>query len=490
VIALRNAGWLTISRLGSDVLGLMLFVAISRRLGPAGTGVYAYGFAVAGLISIGGTLGLEEYGIREYARGPRHARVPLLASLLGVQWLMTGGALLALAGVLISSSPEAHTAGVLLCLSTYMLTGALAQTLFIPAYAEQAMSFPAFADLGCRAGASLAAIAALQLGHESLAISLAGFPLAGLVLVGIAAGSARARLGSLPGPSSLRAVIDMAREVWSFAASELVFQIYTRSGLILISLLAGEAVAGIYASGSKFIDVGIMPLVFLGVASYPALSDGFGRDPARFAVLARDLMRSTLFLAGLLGWGLWFVVPAVIVPLLGERFAPAREVVHWMAGVAVVYAAEIALVRLMLAAHLQIERLRLLAICTVVSLLVNVALISAFGLGGAIGGAVLTFAAIDAMYALALARRVPALQLGTLFAGYAAVVIAALIAGIAAQELEDSVCLAAGSSLLVFVGGCAMLGLLPPLPRLTASEAERAAGHPATESPSRVDGGG
>jgi O-antigen/teichoic acid export membrane protein len=482
VIALRNAGWLTISRLGSDLLGLLLFVAISRKLGPAGTGVYAYGFAVAGLVSIGGTLGLEEYGIREYARGPRHTRARLLASLLGVQGLMTGGALLALAGVLLASAPDAQTAGVLLSFCMYLLTGALAQTLFIPAYAEQAMSFPAFADLACRAGASLTAIAALQLGGASLAVSLAGFPLAGLVLVGIAAGSARARAGALQGPDSLRAVIEMAREVWSFAASELVFQIYTRSGLILISLLAGESAAGIYASGSKFIDVGIMPLIFLGVASYPALSDGFGREPARFVVLARDLLRGTLFLGGLLGWGLWFVVPALIVPLLGERFAPAREILPWMAGVAVVYAAEIVLVRLMLAAHLQIERLRLLAIGTAVSLLLNVALISLYGLGGAVAAALLTFAAIDAMYALALASRMPGLRPGSLLAGYAAAVVAALIAGLAAQQLASSVWAAAGASLLVFVGACAGIGLLPPLPRHALRDAARAA--------RRVDGGG
>ena len=80
----RNASWLLACRVGADLLNFVLFLIVSRHFGPPGMGVYAYGFAIAGFVYSATTLGIDEYGIREYARRPADGRAALLADLLGL----------------------------------------------------------------------------------------------------------------------------------------------------------------------------------------------------------------------------------------------------------------------------------------------------------------------------------------------------------------------------------------------------------------------
>ena len=54
-------------------------------------------------------------------------------------------------------------------------------------------------------------------------------------------------------------------------------------------------------------------------------------------------------MTGVVIWGLYFVVPLVLVPLLGPRFASTVPVLHMITGLAIVQAGEIVLVRLLLA---------------------------------------------------------------------------------------------------------------------------------------------
>src|SRR3984957_18029658 len=74
----RNTVWLTACRLTGDVLNLLLFVLISRQFGPAGVGAYSYGFAIATFAFVIGCLGIEEYGLRQFARLDAARTPPLL----------------------------------------------------------------------------------------------------------------------------------------------------------------------------------------------------------------------------------------------------------------------------------------------------------------------------------------------------------------------------------------------------------------------------
>src|SRR5262249_2732875 len=91
-----NAVWLTGCRAGGDLLNLLLFVIVSRYFGPAGVGAYSYGFAVATFVFVIGCLGIEEYGLRQFARIDSERQRSFFAELLGAQLVMIG---LAVAGL-------------------------------------------------------------------------------------------------------------------------------------------------------------------------------------------------------------------------------------------------------------------------------------------------------------------------------------------------------------------------------------------------------
>ena len=63
---INNALWLSLSRVLGDILSFVLFVAIARDFGPAGTGEYSYAFAIGALVALAASSGFEEFGVREY----------------------------------------------------------------------------------------------------------------------------------------------------------------------------------------------------------------------------------------------------------------------------------------------------------------------------------------------------------------------------------------------------------------------------------------
>lgn len=192
----KNAAWLTACRLSGDVLNLLLFVLISRQFGPAGVGTYSYGFAVATFVFVIGCLGIEEYGIRQYARMEPAAQAGFLAELLGTQLVMVAAAGAALAIYLMLTAPLPEKLAIVLELTAYQVAAAAAVSLFIPEMAYQRMAYPALAELASRVVACVVAGIAIYVLHASLASALLGFPLAAAVWMFLAIRSARARVSS------------------------------------------------------------------------------------------------------------------------------------------------------------------------------------------------------------------------------------------------------------------------------------------------------
>jgi O-antigen/teichoic acid export membrane protein len=457
-----NAAWLTITRLAADLLSFLLFVAIARHFGPAGTGAYSYSFAVAALVSVCGGLGLDVYGIREFARLDRTSHRPLLAGLLGTQVLAVAAALVGLAVYLLVTRPDPSTGAAIVLLSVHLLGLAVARTLFAPAFAQQEMAAPAVAELVCRGGAVVVALVIVALLHGSLVTALIAFPVAGLALAVVAAASARRRVGLAPLRVGWPAVISTVRAAWPFAASDIVFQVYARTDLVLLTLIAGEALAGIYSSGFKFVEVGTMPLSFLSVAAFPELSRLFQSDSQAFAAFANHLLRRTLFLGGLLAWGFYFIMPAVIVPVFGRRFAPTVSLMRPLGGLVLLFAGEIVLVRVLLAAHLQVARVRLFTIGTVLNVLLNLILIPLFRIGGALAAWILTLFVITVLYARAVRGCWSHRGLVGAFVAYAAAAGAGLGAGVVATNLGATGWLAGGVALVAYLLAAAGFGLIRP----------------------------
>lgn len=397
----RNASWLLACRVGADLLNFVLFLIVSRRFGPPGMGVYAYGFAIAGFVYSATTLGIDEYGIREYARRPAEHRPALLADLLGAQTCIAVVALISLAVYLIATSPGIAALTIILALTTYQLCAAFANTLFVPSMAEQRMVWPSLVIVLGRALGLAIAVPLILIWGAALHIAVLAFALAGVLTVWLAARSAVRHGSPLRPHLALPALRANIGTLWSFAAADVMSQLFTRIGVIALTLLATDHAAGVYAAGLKLVELACLPLLFLGRAAYPGLSRAFN-NPPEFGRMTRQALWVGFAIAVFSAAAMAVAVPPLLVPLLGPGFAGSEQVVAAMAALALVQGVEIVLGRLLLSANLNIARAAWTTVGACVCAALTLATTHAFGIHAAIAAVVLSFVVVDFLYAASL----------------------------------------------------------------------------------------
>jgi O-antigen/teichoic acid export membrane protein len=287
-------------------------------------------------------------------------------------------------------------------LGFYQITAATVATLFIPAMAAQRMLWPALAELCARSVAFAGAAYAIEIVHAPLAVAVLGFPCAAVIWLGIALRAARRFAPHLRLAVSWAGARRILSVLWSFALLEIFAQLFARVGVISLSLGVGDAAAGVFATGLRLIEVALMPLSFLGVAAYPGLSRLYATDVPAFRRSAADLLWLMLLGGGAVAWGLYFVAPTLLVPVLGPRFAGAEPVIQTMAVFALVQAIEVGLGRLMLCADRQAANAWYVAGGAVLSVILNVLLVPRYGINGAIFAGAVAYAAIDILCVAAL----------------------------------------------------------------------------------------
>ncbi|HTT04846.1 MAG TPA: polysaccharide biosynthesis C-terminal domain-containing protein [Steroidobacteraceae bacterium] len=400
----KNAAALVICRVSGDGLNLLFFVLISRAFGPDGIGTYAYGYAVTTFVYAVGCLGVEDFGLREYARMDPARRAHFMAELLGTQAVMVALALIGLAIYLLLTAPSQPVLMVVLSLGAYQIGSSIAGTLFVPAMGQQLMLGPAAAEPLCRALAMVIASLAIWLAHASLAQSLMGYPIAGVLNILLAAGSARRHGGALRVDLSRPAIARIAGILAAFSGIEILVQLLARVGVIALTLLRGPAAAGFYATGLKLVEVALRPLNFTGIAAYPRLSLAYRQDRTLFLRTSEGLLWLMLLAAGGLAWVLYYVAPWLLVPLLGVRYAGAEPVVRLISLIAALQACETILGRLMFAADRHHARALTMAIAAAAAVILNLVMIRKFGVDGAIFATAIAYGLMNLLYVAVLRR--------------------------------------------------------------------------------------
>ncbi len=379
----RNAFWLTTGRALADVASFALFTAISRTLGPSGTGEYSYAFAIGNLVGIIGSSGFDEYGIREYACASPAERPALWRNLTSAQppRLALGLAFLIL--FLLSGFNHAARPAVIIEFSLFFTGWYLARLLFIPAMALESMAAPALADLGCRLFAIALAVCLVLIARWPLPAAVVGFPIAGVAITYLALANARRHIGRPQFNASRAGVIAALRGAAPFAASDLLYQFYSRTDVLLIAYWLGATQTGFYATAVKFVEVGLLPLVLLGTAAYPVIGRlALPRSPL-FERSAREFTCTIFALSGWVAVGIACVLPPLIVPLLGAQFRPAIPLLGLFAILALTKGVDAAFSRLLFSVREQSWYARMLALGTALVVALNCLLIPLLGLRGA-----------------------------------------------------------------------------------------------------------
>ena len=430
---LANASSLTAARIAGDGFSFLVFLVVARVYGIEGTGHYASAFAWAAFVAVIANPGISDYGIRECARAGQGGWRPIFARLLRLQGLAAAAGVATLAAALVIAQPPLAVVLVTTGLSVYLGGFMVSHTLFVPAFAREAMTGPSLAELGCRAAAVAVVLALALVAREPLESALLGFPLAGIAIVALAWRSARS-LGGTDLPAVSRSeLLATAREAWPFAANEIVGQAYARTGVILLQLVAGAAATGGFATLLKLVEVGTAPLTLAVTAAFPHLSRAFHEDPPAFRQGALDMLRVVLLLAGCLVMAFCFLVPWLLPVVFGPDFAALRPELPWIGAYTALQGIEIVYLRLLLASDPQGVVVGVLVAGTAVSAAANLALIPWLGVPGAVAASLVGMLTLVLAYGRALRAVLPLRDQLTVVARFAACLAAGYAAGFVSQ---------------------------------------------------------
>lgn len=454
----RNLGWLTGGQLTADFAAFVFFVLLSRRFGPDGVGDYAFGLAIAMIGRTIVSLGVDNFGIREVAKRTTEEARDLVGRILGAQCWLAGLYVVGCAVFLLltgASSSALVAAGLL---AIYHLSAGFVRSLFLPAFADQRMAGPALLDSGSRVLAIVGGIGAMLVGGDALAEILIGFPICGVLLLGLAFRQAWRNLGALHLDLHPASVVGIARQAWPFAAGQVVFRLHSRADVVMLSLIAGSAATGIYAAGLKFVEVSMMVVSLFGLALYPTLTKLAQDDEEGFEMAVTTLTQGGIVACVILGWVIFVLVPDLVPLFFGTEFRETEWVVKLFALLVPVKGFVILGDRLMLAAGQEVRKLRFQTIATGLNIVFNAGLIPLLAVEGAIIASVVSIA-VNAVLLVRYLRRYSSQWLDRrLIAEVSPLLGAGLLAAAMGVYLGEGEVWAAAAFIVSFVGATVFSG--------------------------------
>jgi len=260
-----SAGLLAAAQVGSQLIGLVMLVLVSRRIGPTYLGAYAFSYNIVAFVGLATTIGLPVLGMRDVGHSPssRH-RVLIDTVTARVLLALLLGGLLVVTSPWIASSPASQV--LLPILAVKLIIDALTFDWYLQGTNRHAVvAASRITGQVAYAAVLLPLLASGLTGARHYVIAnLAGLAVtAGIMLVLVVrdVGMVVRDAGPFLGRIHMRPVRERVMRSMPFLWWIALTQIYYSTDLILVAYLAGDRKAGLYAAASK------LPLSVIGVAS-------------------------------------------------------------------------------------------------------------------------------------------------------------------------------------------------------------------------------
>jgi len=319
----RNTGILVALEIVTRISGIVLTIAIARKLGAADFGLFTFAFSFGGLFGVLVTFGLDKLITREVARD--HGRA---ASYLGrVLVVESSLSILAMALMLVILLALGYQLSRLLIVAmagAIMLLDSLIRLIACFFRAYQRMEYEALVRSLLRVVNVLIGLAILYLGYglvELIIAQIAVFALALSLSLFIVHRNITKPVFTLSWPL-YRALL---RAAAPFALSMAFITIYERTGTILLSFLKGDEVTGWYSGAGTFVRLfDFIPMSFMG-ALLPAMAQFQGSQPIWYDAYRRS-MKYLLMIALPIAIGLAMRSSQFVKLLLGEQYGPSASI--------------------------------------------------------------------------------------------------------------------------------------------------------------------
>jgi O-antigen/teichoic acid export membrane protein len=384
----KNTTVLMIAQVASYLLAFFYMMYAARYLGAAGFGILSFALAFTGIFAVFGDLGLSPLTVREVARdkslAPKYlANITLIKIILVV---VTFG-LIAMT-INLTGYPE-ETIKVVYLLALSVVFGAFTQMFYSLFQAFERMEFQAIGQM---------LNAALLLGGVILVIKL-GFGIIGfaslyVITNAIALGYSFAVMKlkfSNPAPAPAAKAIEFDWSFWKpaikealpFGLSTIFVTVFYWISTIMLSSMKGDAAVGWYNAAYRLVLVLLFIPGALGSAIFPVMSKFYvtSRDSLKFS-FERSFKYLTI-LAIPIGVGTTLLARRFILAIFGAEYANsilALQILVW-SSVFIFMSASFG--NLFNSLNRQIIGTKIVGICCVANVVLNLILIPRYSLMGA-----------------------------------------------------------------------------------------------------------
>jgi O-antigen/teichoic acid export membrane protein len=420
-----NAAVLAAAQVGSQLIGLAMLVIVTRRIGPAYLGAYAFSYNVVAYVGLATVIGLPVLGMRDVSEsvaGRRRVLVETATAMLLLA-LIFGGVLVAASPLI---APSAATRVLLPILAIKLVIDALTFYWYLQGEGRSVIV------AGSQLVGQLAYVAVLLplLGRglngarDYAFANLAGIAISGAIMFAFVTREIGMPFGRTNVERVRARIVRSTPFLWWLALT----QIYYSTDLILVGYLGGDREAGLYAAASK------LPLSAIGVAalwftvSMPAT--------ARLKAEAQtDVIRSQTRIAATaaVAAGFPFVIIGpifatdIVRTLFGAKFSSAGPALAILSASVAISMLQVVVTSVVIGAGRERPYVRAMALGAAANVLLNLALIPVIGI---VGASVSTLVAESMVLAAGLRQLAPVI--GRLQVRRRAVAESAAIAAVAA----------------------------------------------------------
>ncbi|NLG72991.1 MAG: flippase [Chloroflexi bacterium] len=380
-----NTLWLLLSRFGAQGLMVVFTLVIARRLGESGLGAYAWMGAVIVLGNVLTTAGSDVVLIRQIAGEKDMSLLPAgLFTQLFFSALFAAGVYLA-APYLPNTSPEAAMALRLYSLALFpmafysvcsaALRGVERMDAFLWLSLAGSLLPAGLAWALIQPGSSLTFLAGLLVISQVVVALLAGW-FCRLWVPGFGDGWTLSR-------TAVHTLLYLSLPVALLGVLKILYQ---RSGIFLVTALAGEAATGQFSAALKLVEVLQAGHIAALGALFPMMARSYRHEEGEASPADAVITLSGWLLAGLgvLLAGILFVLaPRLVTILYGEAFSTAVSVTRLLAWMLIPYSVNIYISSLMLSAHQESEIARALLGSLLVFIALSIWWIPLWGVRGA-----------------------------------------------------------------------------------------------------------
>lgn len=452
--AIRGGAVRVLGYVAGTLLSVVSAAALLRYLGVEDFGRYATVLALVTIVSAVTEAGMTSIGVREWSVRPSAEREAMLRSLLGLRLLLTAaGVVCAVAFALLAGYPDTLVWGTALW-GAGVVVHMAALTLGVPLQSALRLGWVSALDLVRQAATVVLLLALIAAGASLLALLAVPLPAALLTLA--------ATLRLVRGGVSLRPAFDrerwreLLRETLPFALAIAVGAVYVYVSQILMSLISSEEATGIFSASFRiFIVIVAVPGLLVGSA-LPILARAARDDEQRLRYATGRIYDVCLVLGAWTGLVVVAAAPALIEVVAGDGFEASVNVLR-IHGLALLFSFLAAIGGFVL---LSLRRYRDVLAVNAAGLATSVAL--TLWLGSSIGAEGAATANVAGELVLVLGYGVALMRAGMSFGLAPAARVAASLAIAAAVLPLLPAVPAALAGTLVFFGGLALLGGIPP----------------------------